>query len=326
MKKGSVYLLSILADGEFYSGEELARRMDVSRAAIWKSIKQLKSFGLIINAKRGKGYRLNNPVELLSENKIRKALSARCNKYFHSIDILFNTTSTNSYLFKRIDSDLIRGQVVLAEYQSQGKGRRGNKWLSPLASGIYLSIAWQLDKSPTVLGLLSLYIGVAIIRALKTLNINTVGLKWPNDILIDNKKLGGVLLEMRGESGGPVDVVIGVGLNYDLPEEMISSIDQPVTDICHHSQQRLSRNKIAASLISNIFEVLDSMQTETDLVLLNEWRQYDCCKNEYVRLILPGSKIQGRLEGVDDQGSLLICVNGKTQHFSSGEISLRVEK
>ena len=325
MKKGSVYLLSILADGEFYSGEELARQTGVSRAAIWKSIKQLKSLGLIINATRGKGYQLNNPLELLSENKIRKALSVRGKKYCHSIDILFNTSSTNSYLFNRIDSELTRGKVVLAEYQSQGKGRRGNKWLSPLASGIYLSIAWQFDKSPAILGLLSLYIGVAMIRALNTLNINTVGLKWPNDILINNEKLGGVLLEIRGESGGPVDVIIGVGLNYDLPVELISGIDQPVTDICHHSKKRLSRNKIAASLISNIFEVLDNMQNDTKSVLINEWRQYDCCKNEYARLILPDSEIHGRLKGVDDQGSLLMSVHGKTHRFTSGEISLRIE-
>lgn len=324
MKKGHAYLLSIISDGQLHSGESLATQLNISRAAIWKSIKQLELLGLHIEAVRGKGYRLNQPIELLSANKIKKLLSSQAKKSCRNIEVLFKTDSTNSYLFNRLANEKIHGNVVIAEYQSHGRGRRGNKWLAPLGSGLTLSVGWRFDVTPKTLSLLSLYMGVAMARALHSENITKVGLKWPNDVVVMNKKIGGILLEVRGEASGPVDVVIGIGMNYDLAEDVKANITQAVTDICSHTEQRLSRNSLAATLLSNVFAVLENMEADQSLNLLDEWRTLDCYVEQHVKLLLPNEEIEGVLKGVDNQGSLLMSVAGKMKSYTSGEISLRV--
>jgi len=324
MKKGHAYLLSMISDGDIHSGEELATQLNISRAAIWKSIKYLKSLDLHVEAVRGKGYRLLNQIELFSEKRIKKSLSPTARKCCQDIEVLFKTESTNLHLFNQLGSEQIHGNVVLAEYQSQGRGRRGNKWISPIGSGVCFSVGWRFDIAPAAPGLLSLYMGVATARSLQAIRLKNVGLKWPNDIVIMNKKLGGILLEMRGEAGGPVDVIIGIGINYELPKAVISGIDQPVIDICSLTDQRLSRNRIAATLLSNIFEILENIKSGEDLELLDEWRQYDNYTEQKARLILPDKEVNGVLKGVDNQGSLLMSVNGKLMSYPSGELSLQV--
>ncbi len=323
--KGHAALLSIISDGQFHSGQDIATQLGNSRAAIWKSIKHLESLGLQIEAIRGRGYRLANQIELLSEKAIKKELSPTARQCCNELAVLFKTESTSSYLFNRLGSEKSHGNVVLAEYQSSGRGRRGNQWVSPLASGVCVSVAWHFDVAPNALGLLSLYMGVATARTLSTLGVDEISLKWPNDIVINNKKLGGILLELRGEASGPVDVIIGIGVNYDLPEFALADIDKAVTDICSLTKKRLSRNKIASTLLSNVFEILQDLQSGISSSLLDEWRQYDQSVGRRAKLILPGKEIEGILKGVDNQGSLLMIVDGQLKSFTSGEVSLRIQ-
>jgi BirA family transcriptional regulator, biotin operon repressor / biotin---[acetyl-CoA-carboxylase] ligase len=324
--KGHAALLTLISDGQLHSGQDLATQLNISRAAIWKSIKHLESLGLQIEAVRGRGYRLTNQIEMISERVIKKSLSPIAMKCCKEIDVLFKTESTNSFLFNRLGSEQIHGHAVLAEYQSNGRGRRGNQWVSPLASGVCVSVAWHFDIAPSALGLLSLYMGVATARTLCALGITDVGLKWPNDVVIKDKKLGGILLELRGEASGPVDVIIGIGVNYDLPESAVSDIDQAVTDICRLAQERLSRNTIAATLISNVFEILHGLQSDTGTSFIEEWRQHDRYVGRKARLILPDKEIEGILKGVDNQGSLLMTVDGQLKSYTSGEVSLRIQQ
>ncbi len=323
--KGHAALLSIISDGQFHSGQDIATQLDISRAAIWKSIKHLESLGLEIEAVRGRGYCLANQIELLSGKIIKKELSPTARQLCNELIVLFKIESTSSFLLNRLSSEKCHGDVVLAEYQSKGRGRRGNQWVSPLASGICVSVAWHFDVAPNALGLLSLYMGVATARTLSALGITGIGLKWPNDIVINDKKLGGILLELRGEASGPVDVIIGIGLNYALPDFALSNIEQPVTDICCLTEKHLSRNKIASILLSNIFEILQDLQSDTSSSLLDEWRQYDQSVGHRAKLILPGKEIEGILKGVDNQGSLLMIVDGQLKSFTSGEVSLRIQ-
>ncbi len=325
MRKGHAALLAIIADGNLHSGQALAARLNVSRAAIWKSIRRIQSLGLPIVAIRGTGYQTPHQIELYSAKKIKASLTAIANKCCTGIDVLFATKSTHSYLLKRLDSEQIHGNVVLAEYQSHGRGRRGNPWLSPLASGICVSVAWRFEVAPSTPGLLSLSIGVATARTLSALGIERVGLKWPNDIVVSDKKLGGILLELRGEASGPIDVIIGIGINYDLPETAIATIDQAVIDVCSLTKKRLSRNKIAAILLSNVFAVLQELQSGITSDLIDEWRRYDRYVGRKARLILPGMEIKGTLKGIDNQGSLLMDVDGQLTRYTTGEISLRLE-
>lgn len=326
MHKGHVALLSIIADGGIHSGEALASKLNVSRAAIWKSIKHLESLGLPIEAVQGKGYSLKNKIELFSEEKIASLLKPIAKSCCNQINVLFKTSSTNSYLLERLDKEDIHGQVVLAEYQSGGRGRRGNQWVSPLANGLYISLAWRFDVVPGALGLLSLFAGVAVARTLTGLGLSGISLKWPNDIVVGEKKIGGILLDLRGEAAGPVHVIIGIGINYDLPQQAKENIDQANIDICSLTRQRFSRNEIVASLLSHIFEILKGIETNKNLALVNEWRSYDCYVGRKAKLLLPNKEITGILKGVDDQGALLMDVNGKLESYTSGEVSLRVQQ
>ena len=326
MKKGYVLLLSLLSDREFHSGEELAKALDVSRAAIWKLIKQLGHYGLSINAVHGKGYQLDHHIELFSESEIRNHLSTAVSKYCRDIEILFKTSSTNTYLLEKLDGQEAHGHVVLAEYQSDGRGRRGNTWVSPLASGIYLSISWRFNLNASVLNTLSLYIGLALARALTSLNITGIKLKWPNDILINEKKLGGVLIDMRGEVAGPVDVIIGIGINYYLAENIMTGINQRVTDICSNTTGVLSRNQLTDILLSYFFEILINFDSCKKSVLIDEWLKYFCYYGKPGQLISQHEIIEGIIEGVDNQGCLLMSKGGVVTPYTSGELSLRLKQ
>ena len=324
MKKGYNKLLEIISNGNVYSGQDLAASLNVSRAAIWKSIKHLQALGLEIRAIRGKGYQLLEKFEFLSKEEIRSMMTSKSKKSCKDIGVVFKTNSTNSYLLNQLDNESIHGSVVFAEYQLGGRGRRNKKWISPIGSGICFSVGWRFEVMPISLGLLSLYMGIAIARSLNSLKIKEVGLKWPNDIITMGHKLGGILLDIRGESTGPLDVVIGIGINYELPKYKLINIDQPIIDICGASKKRFSRNMIAASLLSNVLEILHDLQTGANLNLLNEWRQFDYYIGKEATLILPNEKITGILKGVDEQGSLLMLVDGKLLSYRSGEVSLRI--
>ena len=324
MKKGYTKLLEIISNGNVYSGQDLAASLNVSRTAVWKSIKHLETLGLEIRAIRGKGYQLRKKFEFLSKEEISRMMTLQSKKSCKDIGVVFKTNSTNLYLLNQLDSEAIHGSVVFAEYQSEGRGRRNKRWISPIGSGICFSVGWRFEVMPISLGLLSLYMGIAVARSLNSLKIKEVGLKWPNDIITTGHKIGGILLDIRGESTGPLDVIVGVGINYELPKYRLISVDQPIIDVCSVSKKRFSRNMIAASLLSNILEILHDLQTGANLNLLNEWRQFDYYIGKEATLILPNEKITGILKGVDEQGSLLMLVDGKLLSYRSGEVSLRI--
>ena len=325
MKNGYTKLLSIISDGKIHSGEMLATHLNVSRAAIWKSVKYLQALGLEIEAIRGKGYLLHNNFEFLSKEDIQDMISPRVKKSCRDIEVAFKTKSTNLSLLNRLNHEVIHGSVMLAEYQSEGRGRRNKKWFSPIGSGICLSVGWRFEVMPISLGLLSLYMGIATARTLNSIGLKNVGLKWPNDIIVMDRKIGGVLLDIRGESMGPLDIVIGVGINYELPKHETSIADQLIIDICSVTKERLSRNIIAATLLSNIFQILQDLEIGENLNPIDEWRQFDCYTGRKAKLILPNEEIVGILKGIDERGSLLMSVNGKLSTYGSGEVSLKIQ-
>ena len=323
MNQTSFQLLAILANGEFHSGEKLAATLGLTRAAINKSIRKIESSGLLIDAKHGRGYQLRQPVELLDKDKIVSSLKQRNLEAGYEVHIKTETGSTNDDAYSLLQSSNADTIVLVVEHQTQGRGRRGNQWVSPLASGIYLSLARRIEVVDKLTGLMSLIAGIAVIRALKQAGCDA-GLKWPNDILIEGKKLGGVLLEMHGEEGGPLDMIIGIGLNYQIPSTL-EAVNQAVTDICAQLSIRLSRNHLCVLLISHLLSLLSTAPGENKTSILNEWRQYDCCYGEPGKLLLPDAEINGMLRGIDDQGHLLMETDGVIHHYLSGEVSLRVD-
>jgi BirA family biotin operon repressor/biotin-[acetyl-CoA-carboxylase] ligase len=320
-------LLSLLADGKFHSGSELGACLSISRTAVWKRIKSLRQYGLVIYSVKGKGYRITQTLELYNQERIFSYIDADVKPLIKQITLHTEVDSTNQYLLNMIDQDDFHGCITLAEYQTEGRGRRGNAWISPFAGGISLSMGWHFDPAPEPLALVSLGAGVAVIRALRRIGIFDAGLKWPNDVVWQYRKLGGTLVEMRAESAGPCKIIIGIGINYSFPKELSYSpgIDQPWVDIATIQQPAVLRNKFTAILISEILRLIINNSGRDDSGIIEEWRRYDCMKGKFAKLALPDRTVSGLIQGVDDNGTLIMSINGGLEKFNSGEISLRLQ-
>jgi BirA family biotin operon repressor/biotin-[acetyl-CoA-carboxylase] ligase len=319
-----IKLLHLLADGKFHSGEVLGSELSVSRAAVWKLIHSLKKYDLDICSIKGKGYRLSVEIEFLNQDKLLAMIQPDMLKHITLLEAFEELTSTNQYLLDRSVKENICGVVVLSEYQSAGRGRRGSKWYSPFGAGINLSIGWRFDYPVESLTQLSMMAGVAVIRTLSACGIHGIGLKWPNDIFFQGMKLGGILIEMRGESAGPCDVVIGIGINFAFPENLVTGIDRAWIDVASIKSPPPSRNALTARLISELVKLLEEYKQQAVQEILDEWRQYDCVNGNVVTLLLPNQSVTGRVMGINDHGALLLSVDNEIKQYTAGEISMRL--
>lgn len=316
-------ILILLADGEFHSGTELADDLGISRSAVWKQLQGLNDWGLQYSAVSGKGYRLDRSLELLLESKINEVVSEQAGALISSFEIHDQIDSTNRYLVESSQHDALSGSVCFAEYQTAGKGRRGRQWVSPYGSNIYLSILWRFQQGPAAISGLSLAIGVAVIRALKQHQVNDIGLKWPNDIYSQGKKLGGILVEVSGETDGPCSAVIGLGLNLFMHEAEAKTITQAWTDLSKVTgQNRPFRNKLAGTLLTHLLPVIAGYEGLGIASYLDEWRDYDCLAGKEATLFIGQQQFEGIVQGIDANGMLLVeRPDGCVQTFASGEVS-----
>ncbi len=210
-------LLALLADGALHSGADLAARLGVSRAAVWKLVGEMREHGVQVESVPRSGYRLPRPVELLSASRIGRALDDRGWRLGDRLEVLFEIDSTNTYLYGAPTPAAGQPRVAFAELQHAGRGRRGRSWLAPFGSGLTFSVAWTFADAPAGLPALGLAVGAGVAQALRDIGLEAAGVKWPNDLVWRGRKLGGLLLQLRSEAGGPASVVAGLGLNLALP-------------------------------------------------------------------------------------------------------------
>ncbi|NOR71783.1 MAG: bifunctional biotin--[acetyl-CoA-carboxylase] ligase/biotin operon repressor BirA [Methylomarinum sp.] len=319
-------ILNRLADGQFHSGTELAKSIGISRSAVCKQLNNLTELGIAFSAVSGKGYRLEFPIQLLSEAEIMPSLNTNVAALISELEIHDCINSTNSYLVDKSHACQQSGVVCFSEHQTSGKGRRGREWVSPFGSNIYLSILWQFQNGPASISGLSLAVGVAVIRALNDCGIDDVGLKWPNDIYWKERKLAGILIEVSGETEGPCNAVIGLGLNCYLPEEKAKSITQDWVDLNQilNDNSAKIRNKLAATLLNHSIPTIANFEQDTLSHYIDAWRSYDCMKGKDVNIYMGSNVFSGRVEGIDNNGLLLLAdEQGQVKAFASGEVSFR---
>ena len=313
-------ILSLLADGQLHSGEEIGLALSISRSAVWKKLKSLEYYGLQIESIKGKGYRIAGGIDLLDHSAIINSLDSRLAK----IHIEKTIDSTNKYLLQKCADGEGHKLLCAAEMQTKGRGRRGKNWQSPFARNLYFSLGWEFTDGAKSLEGLSLAVGVCLARVLKTIGIKEVGLKWPNDILVENKKIAGVLLEMTGDTTGNCQVVIGVGLNISMSRiASIVEIDQPWTDVITHTKVESSRSLLLIKIINELLEMLESYQRVGFAALKDEWQRLDICFNKEVALSTPAMTIYGTALGVTGAGAIQIRVGEIVNEYSGGEISLK---
>jgi BirA family biotin operon repressor/biotin-[acetyl-CoA-carboxylase] ligase len=319
----SYHLLAELADGEFHSGEELAALLGVSRTAVWKQLKKLDRFELELYSVRGKGYKLATPLELLDKQGIVEGLSAGSRRLLGDLDIHLSIDSTNSHTLEKAKHNFPSGYVCIAEQQTDGKGRRDRRWVSPFGTNLYLSVLWQFSGGVNAMEGLSLAVGVALARALEELGLQGVQLKWPNDLYHDGKKLGGVLIEMTGDLAGQCQAVVGVGLNVKMPTKSARQIEQDWTDIATACPSPPSRNRIAAALLDELLKLLASYEQKTFTAYHRTWEKLDAYRGKPVQLVMGSRCVRGLAAGVDGRGAIGLRNDAGVHYYNGGEISLR---
>jgi len=314
-------LIKALATGDFISGQALAEALGVSRAAISNHVGNLEALGLDVFKVRGKGYQLAHPIELLDKQKVIEHLNAYQNTNVVEVHNIID--STNNYLMRKLPNQVTQGQVCLAECQLAGRGRRGKEWVSPFGSHLYLSLYHKLDQGMSQAMGLSIACALAVTDTISSLYSVDVELKWPNDIYLNGKKLAGILIDLEGQVTGECHSIIGIGINVSMPTQVTDKIDQPWTDLNAAIGTNIDRNLLAATLIYHL-QVRVNEHKESGLQnMLTLWHKHDLYLNKAVKLITGANEKQGVCRGINDQGALLLEVDGETKPIYGGEMSMR---
>jgi BirA family biotin operon repressor/biotin-[acetyl-CoA-carboxylase] ligase len=316
------HLMRALARGAVVSGAVLAHELGVSRSAVWKQLRQLAEMGVQVLPVRGQGYRLAAPLELLDRDAILDGLPPELAARLGAFQLPFAIDSTNLELLRQPASAQLR--LCLAEFQWAGRGRRGRSWQSPLCGQIPLSLAYTFAALPADFSALGLAVGVMAASALRQLGAPEIGLKWPNDLHWRGRKLGGVLIEVRGETGGPCEVVVGVGINVNLATEALDQVDQPWTDLSRIlGATRPHRNRIAQQLIVDLVRGLDVFADQGLAPFLADYAARDVLAGRVVRVEQNGQWREGAALGVDERGALRVRHQDGIRSYWSGEVSVR---
>jgi BirA family biotin operon repressor/biotin-[acetyl-CoA-carboxylase] ligase len=323
-------LLHALADGHTHSGEALARDFGVTRAAIWKQVGKLADWGLAVDAVPGEGYRLARRVDLLDADALRASLSVKTLGRLASLDVFTELGSTNRHLLREPPPAGML-DVCVAEFQTDGRGRRGRRWSTPLGAGICLSVGWQFAEMPAELPALTLAVGVVVRRVLERVAGLTISLKWPNDLVFDERKLGGILLELSVEAQGGSHVVAGVGLNVELPRELLPDLcDWPRGAIDLKSalgREAPPRRKLVAALVDDLCTLFAGYAATGFAAYRGEWQSGDYLRGRAVRLDEAGGAVTGTALGIDGDGALLIeTAAGARRRIVAGDVSVRQER
>lgn len=308
-------LISILADGKSHSGEALGAKFGMSRAAINRHIKTICGWGVDVISIQRKGYCLVQPMQLLNEDKICREIGQT------KITVLSVINSTNQFLLDRL-AELESGDVCIAEYQQDGRGRRGRKWFSPFGTNLYLSMFWALEEGAPILTGLSLVVGVVIAETLQNLGVDGIRVKWPNDLYLYDRKLAGILIEISSKSGESAKVVIGVGLNLSMRSAPNDVVNEPWISL-DEAGINIDRNVLSAHIIKDLRSSIPLFEKNGLEPFLSRWKELDNLINCPVKLLICDKEIFGISRGINEQGALLLEQDGVLTQWLGGEISLR---
>ncbi len=305
------------------SGEELSNRFGVSRTAVWKCINQLKLAGYKIQSQTNKGYKLLTSPDILTQAELQPLLNTKLigNKihYFDTID------STNTYAKKLAEAEFNEGTVIIAEQQTAGRGRLGRNWISPAGKGIWMSILLKPTLEPKDAAKITLLTACAVCRAIEHFNIKPM-IKWPNDILVNGKKLCGILTEMNIEVDVIGYVVVGIGMNVNLSmEDLHPDILDTATSIKIETGTEASRKAIIAEIINQFEQLYNQLINNSSInSIIDEYKSKSAVLGKAIRIINKKEEISGQVVDINQEGHLLVKLSdGTNTEISSGEVSIR---
>lgn len=307
-------ILALLSSGQFVSGEQLATELGISRAAVNKHIDALETYGVAIYSVKGRGYKLANPISLIDASLLVQSIDNRC-FYFDEI------ASTNGFMLDHT-TELKNGDVCVAEYQSAGRGRRGRIWVSPYGHHLYFSLFWTFPQGMAQAMGLSLVVACTLVEVLKSFGVENIGVKWPNDIYLDNKKLAGILIEMSGQADSLCQLIIGVGVNMAMSEAQGKGIDQPWSDLSELVDMP-DKTALVIALQKQLKRDIQLFEREGLAAFKTRWQAADLFYGREICLLMGEKSVEGICRGVDEQGAVLLETADGVQAFIGGEISLR---
>jgi BirA family biotin operon repressor/biotin-[acetyl-CoA-carboxylase] ligase len=315
--------LRALADGKFHSGEEIARSLGRSRTTLSDALKVAAEMGVELFSVPGRGYRLAQPLEFLDASMLARSLEGTG----VGVVIADQVDSTSTRLMAMAAEGAASGTCLAAEWQSAGRGRRGRSWVSSLGGSLTFSLLWRFERGAGHLAGLSLAVGVAVARALAAQGVPRAQVKWPNDVVVDFRKIAGILVETTGDIQGPSVAVVGVGVNYRLPERTLDGIDQAVTDVwsCAAPGAAPSRNALLAALLAELASTLRRFEASGFAAERDAWRSLHAYHGRAVR-VLPAHEpaFDAVVADVAPDGALVVTLpDGRSLALASAEISLR---
>jgi BirA family transcriptional regulator, biotin operon repressor / biotin---[acetyl-CoA-carboxylase] ligase len=316
-------LLAHLSHEKFISGRALSQSLQLTPNAISQAVRTLNAQGLEVFSLPGRGYKLAAPFTKLSADTITAQLGG-VGKYF-DIEVVDEIASTNTALLNsRGSGDKIK--VLIAESQSQGRGRRGRAWQAVLGGSLTFSLRWQFDKPAGQLGGASLVVGLALVEALIAAGLHTAKLKWPNDIVLDDKKCAGILIETQGDVFEPASLVIGIGVNYRLHPDQQKEIDQAVCDYATNVSSAMPRDALLSSILERLHTHLSTFNQRGFAPLRSAWLSHHAYANAAVTAHFgDGRTLDGVAVDVANDGALVLDVAGRREVLYSGEVSLRTK-
>lgn len=316
-------LLKILRESDGYvSGQQLCERFHVSRTAVWKVIQQLKEEGYEVEAVKNRGYRIMTTPDVITAEEISSRLHT--NWMAENCIYLESVDSTNNYAKRIAEDGTPSGTLVVADEQTGGKGRRGRAWCTPKGSAIAMTIVLRPDIRPELASMVTLVMGLSVAKAIGSLYPVSVGIKWPNDVVVNGKKICGILTEMSAEMTGIHYLVIGTGINTNV-EEFPEEIQSVATSLIKELGEKVNRAELIAACLKYFEEYYEKYIAAGNLAPLKE--DYEALllnRNNKVRVLEPNHEYTGLSLGINEDGELLVeKEDGTVTAVYAGEVSVR---
>ncbi len=313
----------IAAEPAFVSGSALAKKLGISRVAIWQYMEKLREQGFSFEAVRARGYRLTARPAGLSAALVQAYRRDRAGDF--PLHLLPEIDSTNDEAARLLAASLPTPFAVIAQRQTKGRGRFGRAWHSESADNLYASFAFRPRLEPARMQMFTLWMGANVCELVSSFCRTTPGIKWPNDLLFDGRKAGGMLTEARMDADEIRDLVFGLGLNVNSPAQgWPADLAERAVSLAEHTRQPVDLNKLTAALVGRVLQAYDRFidgsyaKTFADL-----WNRYDVLRNRPVAVLTPTGRVAGTALGIDDEGSFVVRTDkGRTERFRAGEVTL----